>query len=57
MSAFIYLSKNVFAARIGRPPSYITWLTANGPLVFSPNSKQVDVLAIEARIRDIARLQ
>lgn len=49
-----YLSKSAFAARIGRSPSYITWLKDNNRLVLSPDGKQVDVLATEALIRDTA---
>lgn len=49
-----YLSKSAFAARIGRAPSYITWLKNNNRLVLSPNGKLVDVLASEALIRDTA---
>lgn len=49
-----YLSKSAFAARLGRSPSYITWLKDNNRLVFSPNGKQIDVIATEALIRDTA---
>ena len=49
-----YLSKSAFAARLGRSPSYITWLKDNNRLVLSPNGKQVDVQATEALIRDTA---
>ncbi|TKJ80066.1 terminase small subunit [Pseudomonas koreensis] len=49
-----YLSKSAFAARIGRAPSYITWLKNNKRLVLSPDGKQVDVQASEALIRDTA---
>ncbi len=49
-----YLSKSAFAARLGRSPSYITWLKDNNRLVLSPNGKQVDVDATEALIRDTA---
>ncbi|MCP1489427.1 hypothetical protein J3D48_005740 [Pseudomonas fluorescens] len=49
-----YLSKSAFAARLGRSPSYITWLKDNNRLVLSPNGKQVDVNATEALIRDTA---
>ena len=49
-----YLSKSAFAARIGRAPSYITWLKNNNRLVLSPNGKLVDVQASEALIRDTA---
>ena len=54
MTEPIYLSKSAFAARIGRAPSYITWLKNNNRLVLSPNGKLVDVLASEALIRDTA---
>ncbi|MBY8936191.1 terminase small subunit [Pseudomonas fluorescens] len=54
MSTATYLSKSAFAAHIGRSPSYITWLKANGRLVLSPNGKLVDVLATEVLIRDTA---
>ncbi|RBL70107.1 terminase small subunit [Pseudomonas sp. MWU13-2625] len=49
-----YLSKSAFAARIGRAPSYITWLKNNNRLVLSPDGKLVDVQASEALIRDTA---
>ncbi|PNG40843.1 terminase small subunit [Pseudomonas asplenii] len=49
-----YLSKSAFAARLGRSPSYITWLKDNNRLVLSPNGKQVDVHATEALIRETA---
>ena len=49
-----YLSKSAFAARLGRSPSYISWLKDNNRLVLSPNGKQVDVNATEALIRDTA---
>ena len=49
-----YLSKSAFAARLGRSPSYITWLKDNNRLVLSPNGKQVDVHATETLIRDTA---
>ncbi|WP_323161832.1 terminase small subunit [Pseudomonas fluorescens] len=49
-----YLSKSAFAARIGRAPSYITWLKNNNRLVLSPDGKMVDVQASEALIRDTA---
>lgn len=49
-----YLSKSAFAARLGRSPSYITWLKDNNRLVLSPSGKQVDVHATEALIRDTA---
>lgn len=54
MTEPIYLSKSAFAARLGRSPSYITWLKDNNRLVLSPNGKQVDVHATEALIRDTA---
>lgn len=50
MADSIYLSKSAFAARIGRTPSYITWLKDNNRLVLTLNGKQVDVLATEALI-------
>jgi hypothetical protein len=50
----MYLSKSAFAARIGRAPSYITWLKNNDRLVLTADGKQVDVLASEALIRDTA---
>ena len=49
-----YLSKSAFAARIGRAPSYITWLKNNNRLVLSPDGKLVDVQASEVLIRDTA---
>ncbi|WP_460129540.1 terminase small subunit [Pseudomonas sp. H1_D05] len=49
-----YLSKSAFAARIGRAPSYITWLKNNNRLVLTPDGKLVDVQASEALIRDTA---
>ncbi|WP_277760808.1 terminase small subunit [Pseudomonas sp. A34-9] len=49
-----YLSKSAFAARIGRAPSYITWLKKNNRLVLSPDGKLVDVQASEVLIRDTA---
>lgn len=49
-----YLSKSAFAARIGRAPSYITWLKNSNRLVLSPDGKLVDVQASEALIRDTA---
>jgi hypothetical protein len=49
-----YLSKSAFAARIGRAPSYITWLKNNNRLVLSRDGKLVDVQASEALIRDTA---
>ena len=54
MTEQTYLSKSAFAARLGRSPSYITWLKNNNRLVLSPNGKQVDVHATEALIRDTA---
>ncbi|MGF6220936.1 terminase small subunit [Pseudomonas sp. YL-218 TE3947] len=54
MTEPIYLSKSAFAARIGRAPSYITWLKNNNRLVLSPDGKLVDVQASEALIRDTA---
>ncbi|CRM89174.1 hypothetical protein [Pseudomonas sp. 22 E 5] len=50
----LYLSKSAFAARIGRTPSYITWLKDNNRLVLSPDGKKVDVLATEALILETA---
>ena len=50
----LFLSKSAFAARIGRTPSYITWLKDNNRLVLAPNGKQVDVLATEALILETA---
>lgn len=49
-----YLSKSAFAARIGRSPSYITWLKDNNRLVLSPDGKKVDVQATEALILETA---
>ena len=49
-----YLSKSAFAARIGRSPSYITWLKDNNRLVLTPDGKKVDVLATEALIAETA---
>ncbi len=49
-----YLSKSAFAARLGRSPSYITWLKDNNRLVLSSDGKKVDVLATEALIADTA---
>lgn len=54
MTAPTYLSKSAFAARIGRSPSYITWLKDNNRLVLSPDGKLVDVLATEALIVETA---
>lgn len=54
MTEPLYLSKSAFAARIGRSPSYITWLKDNDRLVLAPNGKHVDVLATEAKILDTA---
>lgn len=50
----LFLSKSAFAARIGRTPSYITWLKDSNRLVLAPNGKQVDVLATEALILETA---
>lgn len=50
----LFLSKSAFAARIGRTPSYITWLKGNNRLVLSSDGKQVDVLATEALILETA---
>ncbi|QDH64097.1 terminase small subunit [Pseudomonas azotoformans] len=50
----LFLSKSAFAARIGRTPSYITWLKGNNRLVLSPDGKMVDVLATEALIVETA---
>lgn len=49
-----FMSKSAFAARIGRSPSYITWLKNNDRLVLSPDGKLVDVQATEARIQETA---
>ncbi len=54
MTEPMYLSKSAFAARIGRAPSYITWLKNNNRLVLTADGKQVDVTASEALIRDTA---
>jgi len=54
MADSLYLSKSAFAARIGRSPSYITWLKDNNRLVLTPDGKQVDVLATEALIAETA---
>jgi hypothetical protein len=54
MTEPMYLSKSAFAARIGRAPSYITWLKNNQRLVLTADGKQVDVTASEALIRDTA---
>ncbi|NUU35134.1 terminase small subunit [Pseudomonas sp. C2B4] len=54
MTKPLFLSKSAFAARIGRAPSYITWLKNNNRLVLSPDGKQVDVQASESLIRDTA---
>ena len=54
MTEPMYLSKSAFAARIGKAPSYITWLKNNDRLVLTADGKQVDVLASEALIRDTA---
>jgi hypothetical protein len=49
-----YLSKSLFAAKIGRTPSYITWLGKHDRLVFAPDGKSIDVQATEARILESA---
>lgn len=49
-----FMSKSAFAARIGRSPSYITWLKNNDRLVLSPDGKLVDVQATEAKIQETA---
>ena len=49
-----YLSKSAFAARIGKSPSYVTWLKNHNRLVLAPDGKQVDVVATEALIRETA---
>lgn len=54
MTDSLFLSKSAFAARIGRTPSYITWLKGNNRLVLSPDGKMVDVLATEALILETA---
>jgi len=54
MTEPMYLSKSAFAARIGRAPSYITWLKNNNRLVLTADGKQVDVTASEALIRNTA---
>ena len=54
MTEPMYLSKSAFAARIGRAPSYITWLKNNNRLVLTADGKQVDVTASEALIRETA---
>ena len=54
MTEPLYLSKSAFAARIGRTPSYITWLKNNERLVMAPNGKFVDVFLTEALIRETA---
>ncbi|MHC8334726.1 terminase small subunit [Pseudomonas sp. LB3P25] len=54
MAEPMYLSKSAFAARIGRAPSYITWLKNNNRLVLTADGKQVDVMASEALIRNTA---
>lgn len=54
MTEPLYMSKSTFAARIGRSPSYITWLKDNDRLVLSPDGKKVDVFATEARIHETA---
>jgi len=50
----LFLFISAFAARIGRTPSYITWLKGNNRLVLSPDGKMVDVLATEALIVEAA---
>lgn len=52
MTKPLFLSKSAFAARIGRAPSYITWLKNNNRLVLTADGKQVDVTASETLIRD-----
>lgn len=47
-----YLSKSAFAARIGKSPSYVTWLKDHNRLVLAPDGKQVDVVATEALIKE-----
>ena len=54
MTEPMYMSKSAFAARIGRAPSYITWLKNNNRLVLTADGKQVDVTASEALIRETA---
>lgn len=54
MTDSLFLSKSAFAARIGRTPSYITWLKGNNRLVLSPDGKMVDVLATEVLILETA---
>ena len=54
MTDSLFLSKSAFAARIGRTPSYITWLKGNNRLVLSPDGKMVDVQATEALILETA---
>ncbi|MEE1889489.1 polyadenylate binding domain-containing protein [Pseudomonas carassii] len=49
-----FMSKSAFAARIGRSPSYITWLKNNDRLVLSPDGKLVDVQATLAKIQETA---
>ena len=49
-----YLSKSAFAARIGKSPSYVTWLKEHNRLVFSPDGKRVDVVATESIIVETA---
>ena len=49
-----FMSKSAFAARIGRSPSYITWLKNNDRLVLSPDGRLVDVQATEAKIQETA---
>ncbi|AZD84931.1 hypothetical protein C4K14_2097 [Pseudomonas chlororaphis subsp. aureofaciens] len=54
MAEPLFLSKSAFAARLGRAPSYITWLKNNNRLVLTDDGKLVDVLASETLIRDTA---
>ncbi|WP_239502716.1 terminase small subunit [Pseudomonas putida] len=54
MSEPRFLSKSAFAGRIGRSPSYITWLKKNDRLVLSPDGTSVDVQATEAKIKETA---
>jgi hypothetical protein len=54
MTDQLFLSKSAFAAKIGRSPSYITWLKDNNRLVLSADGKKVDVLATEALIQETA---
>jgi hypothetical protein len=54
MTDSLFLSKSAFAARIGRTPSYITWLKDNNRLVLSADGKLVDVVATESLILETA---